>query len=372
MHRRLGRRVATLVVERATGQDVSKAKHSAPSRRAGRPPTLKDVAKEAGVSVGMASRVLGGYGSFSEATRVRVVEAARTLSYRPNGVARSLRMGRTKALGLAVTNISSYHWINFIRGVESAASDHGFQVILGHTGDDPARERDHIRALYERNVDGLIIAPTQENESRIRDLVDAGFPVVLTESSSTAIQTACINIADHRAAYSATTYLLGLGHERIGMVAGDQSLASGADRLRGYHDALRDRGIAADDTLVGLGEYRFDPAFAETDRLMSLPDPPTALLVSNETMLGATLQHLKDRGVRVGEDVSLIAFDDPPWAAYFSPSITTIRTPRERMGAMAVHMLIGMIEAGLNRSVKREVRLVESELIVRESCHARS
>lgn len=351
---------------------MSEAKHSASSSRAGRPATLKDVAKEAGVSVGMASRVLGGYGSFSDATRVRVVEAARTLSYRPNAVARSLRMGRTKALGLAVTNISSYHWITFIRGVESAASDHGYQVILGHTGDDPARERDHIRALYQRNVDGLIITPTQENESRIRDLVDAGFPVVLTESSSAAIKTPCINIADHRAAYSATAYLLGLDHERIGMVAGDQSLASGADRLRGYRDALRARGIAIDDTLVGHGEYRFEPAFAETDRLMGLPDPPTALLVSNETMLGATLQCLKERGVRVGEDVSLIAFDDPPWASYFSPSITTIRTPRERMGTMAVHMLVGMIDAGPDRPAKREVRVVESELVVRESCQVRS
>ncbi len=351
---------------------MSDAKHSAPSARSTRPPTLKDVAKEAGVSVGMASRVLGDYGSFSDATRVRVVEAARSLSYRPNAVARSLRVGRTKALGLAVTNISSYHWITFIRGVEAAASDHGYQVILGHTGDDPARERDHIRALYERNVDGLIIAPTRENESRIGDLVEAGFPVVVTESSAIAIQAPCINIADHRAAYSATTYLLGLGHERIGTVAGDQALASGVDRLGGYLDALRDRGIEADGALVGYGEYRFEPAFAETDRLMSLPEPPTALLVANETMLGAALQCLKERGLRVGEDVSLVAFDDPPWATFVSPSITTIRTPRERMGAMAVHMLVAMLEAGPDRVPHRELRVVESELVVRESCRARS
>jgi LacI family transcriptional regulator len=351
---------------------VSDTKHSATGSRAGRPPTLKDVAKEAGVSVGMASRVLGDYGSFSDATRVRVVDAARALAYRPNAVARSLRVGRTKALGLAVTNLSSYHWITFIRGVEAAASSHGYQVILGHTGDDPARERDHIRALYQRNVDGLIIAPTNENEARIRDLVDAGFPVVLTESSSTTIAAPCINIADHRAAYSATTYLIGLGHERIGTLAGDLELASGVDRLRGYHDGLRDRGIAVDEALVGRGEYRFEPAFAETDRLMSLPEPPTALLVSNETMLGATLQCLKERGLRVGDDVSLIAFDDPPWATFVSPSITTIRTPRERMGAMAVHMLVGLLEAGPDRVPHRDLRVVESELVVRESCRPRS
>lgn len=335
-----------------------------PGRRA----TLKDVAKAAGVSIGMASRVLGDYGSYSEQTKARVLEAARGLAYRPNAVARSLRVGRTKALGLAVTNIASYHWITFIRGVESAASRHGYQVILGHTGDDPARERDHIRALYQRNVDGLIIAPTRENEARIRALVDAGFPVVLTESSAADIAAPCINIADRRAAHEATAYLLGLGHERIGLIAGDLSLASGADRLQGALDALAERGIASDEALVGRGEYRFDPAFAETDRLMALKDPPTALLVANETMLGATLQCLKERGIRVGTDVSLIAFDDPPWAAYFTPAITTIRTPRERMGAMAVHTLVDMIEEGHGRVGRRDVRVVQAELVVRESC----
>lgn len=336
----------------------------ATSRRA----TLKDVARVAGVSIGMASRVLGDYGSFSEQTKQRVLEAARGLSYRPNAVARSLRMGRTKALGLAVTNIASYHWITFIRGVESAASGHGYQVILGHTGDDPARERDHIRALYQRNVDGLIIAPTQENESRIRELVNAGFPVVLTESSATDLAAPCINIADRRAAYEATSYLLGLGHERIGVVAGDQALASGVDRLQGHLDALAERGIAADRTLIGFGDYRFELAFAETDRLMALEQPPSALLVANETMLGATLQCLKERGIRVGDDVSLVAFDDPPWTAYFTPAITTIRTPRERMGAMAVHTLVDMIEEGSARVGRRDVRVVQAELVVRESC----
>ena len=104
---------------------------------------------------------------------------------------------------------------------------------------------------------------------------------------------------------------------------------------------------------------------------MGLPEPPTALLVSNETMLGATLLCLKERGVRLGDDLSLIAFDDPPWAAYVTPSITTIRTPRERMGSMALHVLVGLIEQGSARVPHRDVRVVESELIVRESCRPR-
>ena len=336
----------------------------------GKRATLKDVAQAAGVSVGMASRVLAGYGSFSEETRVKVAAAAKTLAYRPNAVARSLRVGRTKALGLAVTNIASYHWITFIRGVEAAAGRHGYQVILGHTGDDPAREREHIQALYQRNVDGLIITPTTENEDRIRELVDAGFPVVLTESTMKEVHTPRINIADHRAAYEATSYLVGLGHRRIGIVAGEQTISSGVDRLRGHLDALRDRGIDPDESLIGYGAYRFDPAFAVTDRLMSMPSPPTALVVSNETMLGAALQCLKELRVRIPQDVSLIGFDDPPWARFFAPAITTIRTPRDRMGSMAVHALIALIDAETDGDGAREERLVQAELVVRESCRS--
>ncbi|MDF1523100.1 MAG: LacI family DNA-binding transcriptional regulator, partial [Trueperaceae bacterium] len=307
--------------------------------------TLKEVAQAAGVSVGMASRVLGDYGSFSARTKEKVLAAARALEYRPNAVARSLRVGRTKAIGVVVANIASYHWITFVRGVEAAAGRHGYQVILGHTADDPAREREHIRSLYQRNVDGLIIAPMPENEERIRDLVEAGFPIVLTESTMERVATPKINIDDHRAAFEATTHLLNLGHRRVGFVAGDRALSSGRDRLQGYLDALVARGVAVDEDLIGHGEYHFDEAFAETDRLMALARPPTALLVANETMLGATLQCLKERRVRIPDDVSLIGFDDPPWAAFFTPAITTIRTPRDRMGGMAVQILIAMADA---------------------------
>lgn len=344
----------------------------APRRSVAKRVTLKEVAHAAGVSVGMASRVLGDYGSFSARTKEKVLAAARELEYRPNAVARSLRIGRTKAIGVVVANIASYHWITFVRGVEAAAGRHGYQVILGHTADDPAREREHIRSLYQRNVDGLIIAPMAENEGRIRALVEAGFPIVLTESTMERVATPKINIDDHRAAFEATAYLLDLGHQRVGFVAGDRALSSGRDRLQGYLDALVARGVQVDEDLIGHGEYRFEEAFAETDRLMALTRPPTALLVANETMLGGTLQCLKERQVRIPDDVSLIGFDDPPWAAFFSPAITTIRTPRDRMGSMAVQILIAMADARSDEAPEVGERLVRSELVVRESCRPRS
>ena len=295
----------------------------------------------------MASRVLGDYGSFSARTKEKVLAAARELAYRPNAVARSLRVGRTKAIGVVVANIASYHWITFVRGVEAAAGRHGYQVILGHTGDDPAREREHIRSLHQRNVDGLIIAPMVENEGRIRDLVEAGFPIVLTESTMERVATPKINIDDHRAAFEATTYLLNLGHRQVGFIAGDRALSSGRDRLQGYLDALaigrRGRGRGADRARrvpLRRGLRRDRPADGA--------DPPAH---------GAARRQRDDarRHAPVPQGAAACAspttsrssaFDDPPWAAFFSPAITTIRTPRDRMGSMAVQILIAMADAG--------------------------
>src|SRR5690606_23789804 len=150
--------------------------------------TLKEVAKAAGVSLGMASRVLGEYGSYSEATKERVRKAAKELGYRPNALARSLRLGRTKAIGLVVSNIVSYHWTTFIRGIEAAASERGYQVILGTTDDDPATERAYLQTLQERNVDGIIISPSPSNEEIVAQLIESGKAVVLVESSSAALR----------------------------------------------------------------------------------------------------------------------------------------------------------------------------------------
>lgn len=332
--------------------------------------TLKEVAQVAGVSVGMASRVLGGYGSFSDTTRTNVLAAARKLNYRPNAVARSLRVGRTKALGVVVANLASYHWITFVRGVETAAASHGYQVILGHTADDPAAERKHLGALYQRNVDGIIIAPTREGERQVKDLIDAGFPVVLTECTMEDVKAPRINLADREAAYEATRYLLGLGHRRIGLLAGAQDLASGVDRKQGYVDALRDAGVPVLESLIGYGEFRFEPGYVATERLMAQVEPPTALLVCNETMMGGALQCLKDRKVRIPDDISVVSFDDPPWATFFSPSVTTIRTPRDRMGAMAVEALLAMVSGeDLGENLYAE-RRIQPELVVRESCRS--
>ena len=336
------------------------------SRRAKRV-TLKDVAKEAGVSVGMASRVLGEYGSYSETTQAKVLRAAEALQYRPNGLARSLRLGRTSAIGVVVSNIASYHWTTFVRGIEKAASSHGYQVILGTTDDDAVAERNYVQALHERNVDGIILSPSAENVPLLTNLASEGLPLVLIESDLDVIAAPRINVDNRLAARRATEYLLALGHRSIGLVAGRQSLASGRDRLQGYVDALEDASVAPADSLIGYGEYRFEEAYQATRRLMTRSDRPTALLVCNESMMAASIHCLKDMGIRVGKDVSLVGFDDPGWASFFTPAITTVRTPRKQVAQLALEALLARIRDPAPELGAPVERLVPTELIVRES-----
>ncbi len=330
--------------------------------------TLKNVAKEAGVSVGMASRVLAGYGSYSERTRKVVLEAAAKLEYRPNGVARSLRLKRTRAIGVMISDIVRYHWTVFVQGVEEAARNHGFHVILCNTADNPELERDYLNELRERGVDGVIVSPLEENHRYFSKLAETGFQLVLVGSRIPGAEVTRIISDDRSAAADAVDYLVSLGHQRIGLVAGLMALESGRNRLAGYKDGLLRAGLPFDQDLVAYGNYQQEEAFEAARQLITMAVPPTALLVCNEMMTGATLACLNDYKVAIPEQISLIAFDDPAWASFYRPAITTLREERFNMGRLACDALVAAVQdadSGFRGSP--EIRL-KTELVIRESC----
>lgn len=330
--------------------------------------TLKDVAAAAGVSVGMASRVLGGYGSYSENTRKSVLKAAKALDYRVNGVARSLRLRRTRAIGVMINEIASYHWTVFVQGVEEAARQAGYHVILCNTADDAQLEREYLRDLRERGVDGIIVSPLTENSSIIAKIAQSGFPMVLVNSKIDDADVTSIRSDDQRAAADAVIYLGSLGHRRIGIVAGLQELETGRSRLSGYKAGLTQIGLPLHEDLVAYGNYIPSEAYEATKRLISIPDPPTAILVCSEMMTGAALRCLKDCGVSIPGELSVVGFDDPGWASFFSPAITTLREQRFYMGRLASDTLIAAIDGALSAVHLPPEILLRTELIVRESC----
>ncbi len=343
---------------------TDEAAAAAASQGAPKRVTLKEVAAHAGVSLGLASRVLGGYGYFSSRSKQLVEASARELGYRPNHVARALRSGRSKAIGVVVSNILSYHWTTFVNAIEAAASSNGYQVLLGSTDDDPTAERNYLRTLQERNVDGIIVSPTASNEALVQEMIADGMPIVLVEHHGEALKAPRLNIDDRSAAREAAMHLIELGHERIGIVAGSQALQSGRERLAGYWEALEAARIKPEQELVRYGDYRYQPAYDAVAALLDLDDPPTALLVCNEKMTGAALACLKERDVSVPDYLSLVAFDDPPWTAFYRPGITTVRTPRQRVAELALETLLAEITGAGDGAA---ARVVETEFVIRES-----
>lgn len=329
--------------------------------------TLRDVAAEAGVSIGIASRVLGGYGSFSEKSRASVLAAAEKVNYRANGVARSLRLRRTNTIGVLISQISSYHWTSFVQGVEESARRAGYGVVLANTADDPLREMEYLRDLRERGIDGIIASPLDRNLRAFRQAADSGFPMVTVNVHLGSDKAATVATDEKRAGADAVAHLASLGHRRIGLVAGDMTLESGRSRLESYLNGLEEAGIAFDEDLVVHANYRQDEAYEAARRLISMPQPPTALLVCNESMTGAVLRCLRDHGVGIPYDISLIGFDDPDWASFYSPAITTLREERYYMGKLACDALLAELE--LNR-VSQDSALVtlRTRLVVRQSC----
>jgi LacI family transcriptional regulator len=332
--------------------------------------TLKDVAAAAGVSVGMASRVLANYGSYSEATRKAVTNAAEKLDYRPNGVARSLRLRRTRAIGVMISEIVSYHWTVFVQGVEEAARRAGYHVILCNTADDVQLEKEYLSDMRERGVDGIIVSPLAQNFDTFTKLASAGFPIVLVNSRIPGVGITHILSDDRQAAWDAVVYLGSLGHRRIGLVAGLQELETGRNRLHGYKAGLTQLGLSFDERLVAYGNYREDQAYEAARRLVTSRVAPTAILICSEIMTGAALRCLKDLGVHIPAELSVVGFDDPAWASFFAPAITTLREQRFYMGRLASDTLIATIQDPVSGFRRTPEIVLRTELVVRESCAA--
>ncbi|MCX8502987.1 MAG: LacI family DNA-binding transcriptional regulator [Beijerinckiaceae bacterium] len=332
--------------------------------------TLKDVAAAANVSVGMASRVLGSYGSYSEKTRKSVLKAAKQLNYRVNGIARSLRLKRTQTIGVMVSEIASYHWTVFVQGVEEAAHLAGYNVFICNTADSPAREKEYLSELRKRGVDGIIVSPLTENISLFSDVAETGFPIVLINCKINNRNIPSIRSDDRQAACDAVVYLNSIGHERIGIVAGSQLIETGQNRLGGYRQGHELTNLYFNEELIAYGNYDKQKAYDATQKLITGKVLPTAIIVCSEIMMGSALQCLKHHNINIPLDLSLIGFDDPDWVDFFQPGITTLKEQRFLMGSLASDTVIAIIEANLDNEKIRKDILLRTELIIRDSCAA--
>ncbi len=330
--------------------------------------TLKEVAARAGVSVTIASRVLSNYGSFSEETRKKVIRSAEELNYRPNRVAQALKAGRTKAIGVIVNSVTETFWMNIYRGIESTAQKYGYQVFLCNSDNgQPEKEQAFLQALNERGVDGIILSPSLGTHTFLRKIHRGKLPLVLVESTVEGLDVSSVIIDNKGGAFEAVEYLISLGHRRIAFIKGCRNSLTSLERLEGYKRALTMYGIPFSEDLVASGEYTEQGAAEATVRLLESGKEFTALFVSNESMMRGTLTVLKERNIKVPDDLSLIGWDNPEWAGIMTPSLTSVDGFPYDIGTIASQHLFNEIETKGEREGRKSIT-IKTKLVVRDSC----
>jgi DNA-binding LacI/PurR family transcriptional regulator len=323
---------------------------------------MSDVARHASVSQATVSRVLNGDDSVGLVYRRRVIRSIEELGYRPNRLAQSLRRQRTAAIGVIVSDIENPHFSEMVRAVEDQAYRQGYRVLVCNTDESPEKQRSYLEELMEERVVGVIISPSDPAGAEIGQVLDADIPVVAFDRAVNDPRADTV-IADNLAgARIAVELFADHGHERITFVSGLSRVESGAERLDGYELSMRARGFQPH---IAQGDFRVDAAQEAVAAALVSPERPSALIVGNNLMTIGALRAIRDAGLRIPEDVAIVAFDDPLWAGFIDPPLTTLAQPVRRMAAEAMELLLERV-GGSRTEPRRTVHTFE--LRVRSSC----
>jgi LacI family transcriptional regulator len=327
--------------------------------------TIVDVARRAGVSVSTVSHVVNRTRHVNPDTLSLVEEAIAFVGFRPNALARSLKRASTESVGIAISAISNPYFSDTICAIEAECARLGMMVFLSDTQDDPAQELKVVQALHQRRVDGIILAPSADPESRAVAYLNAHrIPFVLVDRllSNRYDQ---VGVQNKSSMQLLVAHLLSHGHTRIGYVAGQCGFSTTRERIDGYRAALKAAGIALDETLVRRPDGRTDGAAASTGELLDMESPPTAIAAGNNMALIGVMHSLRERGLYVPNDIALVGFDDFEWADYFEPRLTVIAQPCQAIGREAAALLIERIG---NMDGKRRTIRLRTDLVLRTSC----
>jgi LacI family transcriptional regulator len=331
--------------------------------------TQKDVAELAGVSQAIVSHVVNETDkAIPEATRQRVLKAMEELSYIPNKAARSLRGQKTYAIACIVPDITNAFFPAFLRGIQSVADSHDYDLIIYDSNTSDTKELHYARTLGCGHVDGAIAVLFHRDQRIVADLLDKGIQLVTLEQGCPEPDRwphDLVYVDDISAARKAVSYLIKLGHSRIGILSGTAGTPPHRNRLMGYCQALADHDISFNDLYVRNGDYTENGGYLEMQALLALPVRPSALFAANDLMAIGAMLAVQKEGLRVPQDIAIIGFDDIPAAKLVNPRLTTVAQFQDQIGQQAAAMLFDR----LCGQVAGQPRCVEMpfEIVIRES-----
>jgi LacI family transcriptional regulator len=327
--------------------------------------TVKEVAELAGVSTATVSRVISGNGTVSKKLLKRVNNAIDTLDFHPNQAARRLRHRATKIVGVIISDLQNPFFTTLVEGIESILQENGYLLLLGNSSENPDRERQHLDTFFSEHVSGLIFTATGDDISEYEKFRVAGVPLVAVDRKPSDFEVDLIHLENEKASFEAVNHFIKEGHQRIGLIAGPGSISTGSERSAGYRRALLSSGLPVDNELVQIGNFRQEGGYRSMEALLNLPDPPSAVLVSNNLMTLGALQMIHQRRLNIPDQISLIGFDDMAWASSLRPALTVIAQPVYEMGIAAARLLLARIQKP--ESPIQHVAF-ETKLIIRASC----
>ena len=327
-------------------------------------PTIRDVARQAGVSHQTVSRVINASVDVLPETRAAVEATIAEMGYRPNAIARSMARGKTHTLACISPNLTDYTFASVIEGAETEARQHKY-FMLTSSAADPQTFRDLVNELVgHRRVDGLIVINPYADERF--EYIPKDFPLVFVGASAHEKNICSVSLDDEKLAYEATQHLISQGHTKIGLVTGPMEEDCSKDRASGYRRALHEAGIQFDESMVIEGDWSATSGQSALLTLMEQGRVPSAFFAQNDRMAMGILRAARDANLKVPSQLAVIGVDDMPLSSYFDPPLTTMRQDMPRIGQEATRMLLEIVQT--KNTNLRDVKL-SAQLVVRESTH---
>ena len=329
---------------------------------------IKDVAKKAGVSTATVSRALSDFPGIRDKTRKKVLKAVSELNYEINAVARNLRQKKTNSIGIIVGNVLSQFYSVIAKSVEDTANKFNYNTILCNGDENPEKELNYLKVLMSNRVDGIILTPTGKNSKYVQHLINSRTKVVLLDRLIEGVDCDAVLVDNANGAYQAVKHLIDQGYKKIGIVNGYLDRTTGAERLKGYLQAIEEAGIAKDDNLIKIGNFKKESGWKLTKELLEQSNKPDAIFTTNIDMSMGALIAIKEMGLNIPNDIGIICFDDSDWALILEPPITVIRQPVYQLGSTAAELLIKEIEDKEKElDHKPTILTLSTELIIRNS-----
>jgi LacI family transcriptional regulator len=329
------------------------------------PTTIKEVAQRAGVSIATVSRVLNNVGPVDKHTRERVQDAARQLKYVPNATGRSLSRRMTEAIGLLLPDLFGEFFSEVLRGSDQTAQSSNYHLVVSSSHNNKKQIHAALTMMRGR-VDGLVIMSPDIDAETLKDNLPQSLPVVLLNCHVDSNEFDALNVDNLNGARAMIEHLFDHGHSRVAIIKGTERNSDASERLRGYMLAHQRRGILVDDCLQAQGDFSEATGYQATQRLLTMPQKPTAIFASNDAMAIGALSALRDAGIQVPGEMALAGFDDVPMGPYLTPSLTSVTVGIHSMGVRAIETVLHAVRHK-NEHRKQQI-LLPTELNLRESC----